>query len=209
MASTQFSRRIHNFVDLTGNRFGRWTVIERAAGLKCVKWFCVCDCGSTRIVIGASLKRGISVSCGCFALEVRTKYPKQQRREYRIWHAARQRCHDSKNRVFESYGGRGIVMCDRWRMSFHNFFADMGPCPEGLTLDRIDNDGPYAPGNCRWTNMTVQQSNKRNTVFATHNGETLTVKEWSRRSGERYRTLLYRLRCGLPIFYRQRKRRYS
>lgn len=208
MAERKISRHSHNFQDLTGRHFTRLIVLrlERSDGNN-VYWLCRCDCGQERIVLGNNLRRGLSKSCGCYRDEIRTKHGKDKQREYKAWHAAKQRCTRPEVSAYPEYGGRGITMCDRWIDSFETFFEDMGPCPPGLSLDRIDNDGPYSPTNCRWTTQVVQQSNRRVTVMATHNGETLPLKEWARRSGEGYTTLLNRLKSGRPIFERQRKQR--
>lgn len=205
MAEKETTKRAANFKDLTGQRFGRWTVLHfQDTARKMTRWACRCDCGREVIVLGNSLRRRLSVSCGCS----RWKHGRRTVNEYKAWHAARSRCTNPSNEHWAEYGGRGITMCERWQQSFDEFFRDMGPRPDGLSLDRIDNDGPYSPENCRWASQLTQQSNRRTTLTATHNGETLTIKEWARRSGERYRTLLYRIENGLPLLERRRKRRF-
>lgn len=100
------------------------------------------------------------------------------RSEYRIWVGMRVRCRDKNNREFHNYGGRGITVCDRW-MSFENFLADMGPRPDGTTLDRVDADGSYCPENCRWADVHQQQRNRRNNHAVTAFGETKLLVEWT------------------------------
>jgi hypothetical protein len=109
----------------------------------------------------------------------------------------RQRCRNSNDR---NYGSRGITVCDRWLHSFENFLADMGPRPgPDYSIDRIDNNGPYSPDNCRWTTVVVQQNNTRRNHYVTYDGETHTVKEWARLKGIPYARLFARLRYDLPL----------
>lgn len=99
---------------------------------------------------------------------------------YKIWHNMKDRCLNSNNTFFHCYGGRGITVCERW-MRFENFLADMGERPEGLSIGRIDNNGNYEPGNCRWETAEQQSNNTRRTVYLTAFGQTLTLTEWSKR----------------------------
>lgn len=149
--------------DLTGMRFGRLTVIA-AAGIKSRQrqWRCVCDCGGTKVVAGSSLKSGCTKSCGCLnsetARKARTSHGMFGAPEYNSWAAMIQRCTNEKEKRFADYGGRGIKVCARWLESFENFYADMGERPEGMTLDRKENDGNYEPSNCRWATKLEQSS---------------------------------------------------
>ncbi len=111
-------------------------------------------------------------------------------RIYGIWGGMISRCHNPHVRCFHRYGGRGIYVCERWRTSFENFLADMGECPVGCSLDRIDNEGPYSPENCRWATALEQGRNKRNNVK--HEGRTLS--EWSRELGMDVTTMRTRVR---------------
>lgn len=106
------------------------------------------------------------------------------------------RCCNPKSQVYENYGGRGITVCERWLESFENFFADMGVCPTGLSIDRIDNDGPYSPENCRWATDKEQGRNKRTCRFLEMNGERLPLSEWAERLGIPENTIRNRLRRG-------------
>ncbi len=156
-------------IDLSGRTFGRWTVTDRPAVRKLKSGWaveCRCSCGNIRYVYQTSLLKGVSQSCGCLQKNVvsaihgvhyLTKSP-----EYFSWGGAKQRCFNPNAPKFGSYGGRGITMCDRWANSFAAFYEDMGPKPtRGHSLDRIENDGNYEPGNCRWATRTEQQKNKR------------------------------------------------
>lgn len=155
-----------NMIDLSGKRFGRLTISHRLPRIKRrgnVRWFCVCDCGGHTVSTGDKLTIGHTRSCGCLQVEsvIRKNHShgaaqrKQASREYRAWNDMKTRCRRDKN-----YKGR-VSVCTRWKNDFQAFLKDMGKCPPSLTLDRIDNDGNYEPGNCRWTTNLEQQRNKR------------------------------------------------
>jgi hypothetical protein len=155
--------------DLTGQRFGRILVIEFShTASNSVRWRCRCDCGTEKLIAGSSLRRGSTVSCGCHRLEAlrarSTKHglmPRVGRTPtYNSWSNMIRRCTNPDHPRWADWGGRGITVCERWR-DYPNFLADMGEKPPGTTLDRIDNDGPYNPGNCRWSSPARQQRNTR------------------------------------------------
>lgn len=114
------------------------------------------------------------------------------KRLYWIWAAMIQRCHNPKNKQFANYGGRGITVCDRWRV-FKNFEADMGPRPAGKSLDRINNNEGYSLANCRWTTSKQQNSNRRNCIYVDLDGKQVTLREYCRRKGIRYRPIVKRI----------------
>ena len=185
-------------IDRSGARFGRWTVLSHAGRSIHGKtlWLARCDCGTEREVVGQNLKNGLSSSCGCLLREKAvnsTTHGMSKSRMYQSYATMISRCHNPNFPKFASYGARGISVCDRWRNDFAVFLSDMGERPEGMTLDRIDNDGNYEPGNCRWATAREQQINRRNTVRVTHSGRTLPLAEWSRETGIDYGTLRQRL----------------
>jgi hypothetical protein len=147
--------------DLTGRRFGRLEAIE-FMGLNhhASAWKCRCSCGTTVIVRADHMLSGATTSCGCFRREANTTHGMKGTREWRIWKGMRSRCSNPSETSFKYYGGRGIVVCNRWERSFESFFQDMGNCPKGLEIDRIDNDGDYEPDNCRWVDHKTNCNNK-------------------------------------------------
>lgn len=164
-------------LDLTNKKFGILTCTSVNTTGSVRKWNCICDCGAKTSVITSKLTSGHTKSCGCLAIEVRRNNGLLQREHgrghgakdltYRSWTAMRERCRPNYKKS-EYYFDRGIRMADSWN-SFENFLTDMGERVEGQTLDRIDVNGNYEPGNCRWAAATTQQRNKRNTNFLQFN----------------------------------------
>jgi hypothetical protein len=156
--------------DLQGRRFGKITAIfyfgKTVAGSRA--WFCICDCGGSTVTSVSDLLQGKAMSCGCSRTEKLilrlTKHGQagknNRSKAYSSWSAMIARCTNPKSTKWAAYGGRGISIHERW-FDFKEFFADMGPRPEGLTLDRIDVNGNYEKSNCRWADARTQASNKR------------------------------------------------
>lgn len=170
-----------------GSKFGRWTIASSPI-IKNNRSFypCICDCGKQRHVFGSSLMNGSSQSCGCIAIErakiACTKHGKEPRRLYTVWQSMLDRCYNKNKETYLRYGGRGICVCDQWRTNYIAFreWAFTNGYKEGLSLDRIDNNGNYEPTNCRWANDIQQANNKRNNTTLEAMGEIKTIAEWSR-----------------------------
>lgn len=201
-----------------GCRYGRLLVLycdrkEPTNGGKGSIYFdmCQCDCGTKKVVRRQELYTGRIKSCGCLRKELiaergrgTTKHGLSNHPLYGTYHTMISRCYSNKSTAYRYYGGRGITVCQRWRESFANFLADMGERPVGLTLDRINPDGNYEPGNVRWANLKTQQYNRSSSSnYQSHQfmweGEIKTIPELSELSGIPYNVLYRRLVCGMDI----------
>ena len=177
---------------------------ERNASGVCVnRWVCACDCGKTKAVRLACLTRGTTRSCGCIKTEQTIKRNTthgmtKTSRSYVVWSSMRARCEDKSNSNYQRYGGRGITVCERWK-KFENFYADMGERPAGMSIERINNDGNYEPGNCRWASRNEQARNRRSTRLISWDGQTMCASDWATKTGISMATIINRVNAGWPI----------
>lgn len=199
----------HLLIDLTGQRFGRLTVVKRGKNksYRAVTWLCICDCGNETIVASIALRTGRTTSCGCYSREVnlkmKTKHGHAKRGnispEFYTWTGMISRCTNPNEPEFKNYGERGINVCDRWLNSFENFLEDMGERPSKKhSIDRVDNDGDYEPDNCRWATIKEQSNNTRRNIYITIDGVTKTLTQWCRFYGVNPVTANWRIKNGWP-----------
>lgn len=190
-------------VDLIGKIFNRLQVIESAGSNELGRslWKCQCDCGKISIVLGYSLIRGNTQSCGCLHIDNVTKHHESQMRLYGIWQQLRARCSNPKHASYHSYGGRGISVCEEWNHSYENFrdWAMLNGYEKDLSIDRIDNDKGYSPDNCRWANRITQQNNMSNNHMVIYNGAMQTLAQLCRKHNKNYALVQSRLRRGWSI----------
>ncbi len=205
-SSTRRRASTVRFADLAGQQFGRLTVVDFAGRGKWNQrqWNCICACGKARVVNTAELSNGKTRSCGCLHREMSSKqlttHGLCRTPEYKVWKRMIERCYNPSRNHYEDYGGRGISVCDHWRSSPANFLKDMGPRPTPThEIDRIDNNGNYEPGNCRWATRKAQNRNRRSNRHLTHNGDTMTVADWSDKIGISQQLIYARLHRGKTI----------
>ena len=197
------------FKDLRGQRRGRLLILDYAGkiGPRKHSWNCLCDCGKRCVVASSNLNSGNTKSCGCLSVEkLRARvtthgqaagHPNSYTREYRSWRTMIVRCGKSSAKA-AIYADRGIVVCERWRHSFVDFLADMGKAPSAKhSIDRINNDGNYEPGNCRWATQKQQCRNQRRNRLVTAWGETKVLAEWAEVKGVDYQRIVSGLDRGM------------
>ncbi len=183
-------------------RFSRLLVVEhvgvRTKGRNHY-WKAVCECGNEVLATANNLASGAVKSCGCYQREIAKTVGNRSRTHgltnssiYAIWDSMHQRCTNPNRKDFVKYGARGILVCERWK-EFHNFFADMGDKPAGMSLDRVDNSKGYSPENCRWATAKQQNRNQSSNVNITFNGETMCINAWAEKTGINEITLHARL----------------
>jgi hypothetical protein len=196
-------KRRNDFFDMSGQRFGRLIVMGRAANKKHrIYWRVRCECGKEKTVRGECLKNGKTKSCGCYRRETTRKlhatHGLSKSRTYFCWQDMRSRCCNKNDTGFKNYGARGISVCERWE-KFENFLQDMGPRPDGLMLERINNNAGYSPNNCKWASRSEQNNNTRRVHLITHGGVTLSMSAWGRRSVHSISTMCRRLERGWSL----------
>jgi hypothetical protein len=213
-----------NKVEMLGQKFHRLLVLGEAPRKNKghAMWECKCDCGTILVVDGTKLRNGSTKSCGCFRADSR-RAPKghggsathgmAETPEYGIWQAMKNRCFNANQEAYKKYGARGITVCNAWVSSFESFIGDMGLRPSAShSIDRIDTSGHYScghcdqckekgwPANCNWATQEIQHKNRRITLWVTHDGQTLTIKEWAAKTDIGYTTLRQRIiKSGWPI----------
>lgn len=206
------NRPAHNRLELSGQVFGRLTAVSicgsTSSGQKI--WLCQCACGGEARTTATKLRSGHTLSCGCIqrerAASANTKHGLLTRSSKRdlidSYGNMLDRCYNENSEHFHHYGGRGIHVCDRWRFGeggktgFQCFAEDVGERPNGLTLDRRDNDGPYEPSNVRWASRKEQARNRRSNLLIPLGAELVSVAEYAERTGIKYSTLINRIRRG-------------
>jgi hypothetical protein len=193
-------------IDLVGQRFGRLVVIGEAGKINSRKsYHCLCDCGGKKTATSSALRNDGTMSCGCLRAENNRRMaagrvnPLAKRGQliYKRWGSMKQRCTNPKNPFYKNYGARGIFVCAEWLDSYDAFIRDMGlPPTEKHTLERIDNDGPYAPENCRWALRGEQLRNQRKTILIEIKGEKLAAVDWAKRTGIHYQKITKEFRVN-------------
>ena len=186
------------FIDMTDQRYGKLSVLERVVRPKesGTHWLCQCDCGTMTVVAGGHLRSGHTVSCGCHGKNVRRTHGGSNTRLYGIWAGMKNRCSDETS---VNYRGRGITMCEEWndfecfrKWAIENGY-DAHAKQNECTIDRIDNSKGYSPDNCRWVNSKIQCRNKRNNKVLTFNGKSHPLVVWSEILGIKPNTLHKRI----------------
>lgn len=192
------------FADLTKQNFNRLTVLERAKNRNGrVYWKCLCICGNITIVQGCSLTSKATQSCGCLHKEcvkqINSTHCMSNTPEFHTWESIIKRCTNPNTIGWELYGGRGIKICESWRHDFIAFYNHIGTRPSKKhSIDRIDNDGDYEPGNVRWATKQEQANNRRTNHYVTLRGNTLTISEWAKFTNVKRTTIHQRLKYGWP-----------
>lgn len=195
-------------IEMVGKKFAMLTVLKEIGVYGSAQhktYLCLCDCGTKKIIVGASIRAERAKSCGClskktqFNSDFAKTHGLSRSRIYRIWLGMKQRCSEkSKGKTRKLYYDKGIRVCSRW-MKFDNFVADMGIPMKSMTIDRIDGNGNYSPENCRWATKKEQANNTAANHRLSFNGKTMSVAKWSEQVGIKQNTIVYRLARGWPV----------
>jgi hypothetical protein len=207
MAKRQNSVALARVIPLIGKTFGHLTVLRVFSNGEKIICECRCDCGNLREADAYNLRRGQSTSCGCVKnLRISQSLMRhghashgKPTTEYAIWSAMIQRCTNPNNNRYARYGQRGIKVCDRWKNSFENFLSDVGPRPSARhSIDRINNDGNYEPGNVRWATAVEQARHRTSSLIVEYLGESKSLMEWCDTLGlrKKYWSIVRRIRAG-------------
>lgn len=199
------------FIDLTGKKFNKLSVLKREINIKYKypMWLCKCDCGNKKMVSSHNLLRNHTKSCGCLLKKnkgiIKHKHAKKGKvsRTYITWQSMNSRCNNPNNTIYKYYGKHGIKVCKRWSnknpKGFQNFLEDMGERPKGQSIDRVNNDGNYNPKNCKWSTSKEQCRNRRSNHLITFKNKTLCLSEWAEEYNISYKTLKQRIKNKWPI----------
>ncbi len=186
-----------DYSGIEGKTFGLLTVVDQHGREHGQPTFlCRCACGNMKILRGSRIVRGEQLSCGCLRRKHGGCSAKNRSAEWLCWQSLRARCEHPWTKGYARYGGRGIKICPRWRNSFKDFLADMGTCPFGYQIDRIDNNGNYEPRNCRWVSRRENMNNRECSIRLEMDGQKRTLTEWCEMYGAPYSRTLQRLNRG-------------
>lgn len=193
------------YVFEVGQKFDRLIVLkDKLNGVA----HCKCECGKKRDFRKIDLLRGATRSCGCWSVDRSWKHGLDGTPTHFCWAGMLSRCRNEKNHAFKHYGGRGILVCDRWH-DFRNFLADMGEKPDGMSIDRINNNGNYEPSNCRWATSSQQNRNKRASIKIMYGGVMTSVRDIAQEHGVPPKRLVARILRGIPLKDAVRKGKFS
>lgn len=184
------------FIDITNQTFGRLKALKPVYRNNRTYWLCECECGNLKEIRQDAW--GKTNSCGCMQIESRTTHHLSGDKLYTVWKNMKTRCYNSQYWNYPNYGGRGITICEEWLKDFSSFYswALSSGYQEGLTIERVNNDGPYSPDNCKWATKEEQDANRRNNHRLTYKGETKTVTQWAKLTGLPAAAILSRIRYG-------------
>lgn len=204
----QFITLQKNAKDITGQRFGRLVALGPVSRHKGhIKWLCQCDCGNIKEVDPSHLRRSLTVSCGCYHSErtttLNTTHGMKNTLLYDVWCGIVQRCTNPNSKRYADWGGRGIAICEEWRHDFQSFFDHVSQLEhygdKGRSLDRVDNNGNYEPGNLKWSTQSEQTRNTRANRLLTFSGKTQCIAAWEDELGLRKGQISNRLYRGWSV----------
>lgn len=188
------------YIDLTGQKFNRLTFLNPVPEMRNRNWELLCECGNTTRAQAGNVTSGHTRSCGCLQIEVRTTHGRSKSPEYEAWANMTGRCRNPKHTGWKYYGARGILVCEEWlgRGGFDVFIAHIGERPhKGLSIDRIDNERGYEPGNVQWATIDQQARNKRSNHWIEINGERKLLRDWAEIYDIDETTIIHRIERGM------------